>query len=499
MSNHRIRARRIGIDTYREPVIYMREDCDVCRAEGLQSQSRVLVTSEHGSIIATLHVTFGDLLSIDEAGLSEFAWNILRPTDGELLSLSHAEPLESFRHVRAKLYGERLEYGAFRELMTDVAAARYSDIELSAFVAAISNEHLTLEETVAMTKAMIDIGQRMSWDVERVVDKHCVGGLPGNRTTPIIVSIVAAHGLTMPKTSSRAITSPAGTADTMEQITRVALSIQEIRRVVHDEGGCFVWGGAVRLSPADDMLIRVERVIDVDSEAQLVASVLSKKASAGSTHVLIDIPVGPTAKVRSEEAATRQARLLRDVGREIGLVVETAFTDGSQPVGRGIGPALEARDVLAVLRNDDGAPTDLAERSCLLAGRILEMGEVAAPGQGEAIARQTLADGRAMQKFMRICEAQGDFREPGVASFRQDVVAPRAGRVLQIDNRRLSRTAKLAGAPRDATAGVVIRVRLDDRVDRDEPLFTVYAESPGELDYAMRYLAERPPIVTLGD
>ena len=294
----RLRLRRMGIDTYQEPVLYMHRDCPVCHSEGFEAQSRVEVALNGRTIVATLNVVTGDFLSPEEAGLSEAAWRLLRPADGDKAHLRHPKPLESLGHVRAKVYGKRLDAAAFDAVIADVAAGRYSDLQLAAFVTACAGNGLDLHETVALTRSMVGAGERIAWDEGVVMDKHCVGGLPGNRTTMIVVPIVAACGLRMPKTSSRAITSPAGTADTMETLAPVDLDVAQIRRVVGRTGGCIAWGGAVRLSPADDVLIRVERPLDLDSPGQLVASVLSKKAAAGATHVLIDMPVGLTAKVR---------------------------------------------------------------------------------------------------------------------------------------------------------------------------------------------------------
>ena len=237
---------------------------------------------------------------------------------------------------------------------------------------------------------MVASGDRLDWGAGPIVDKHCVGGLPGNRTTPIVVAIVAACGLTIPKTSSRAITSPAGTADVMETMAPVDLDLPAMRRVVEREGGCVVWGGAVRLSPIDDTLIRVERALDIDSEGQLVASVLSKKAAAGSTHLVVDLPVGPTAKVRTDADAERLEGALTVVATSLGIRLSCIRTDGRQPVGRGIGPALEARDVLAVLQKRPDAPPDLRARSLALAGALLEMAGSAAAGTGVAIAGNVL-------------------------------------------------------------------------------------------------------------
>ena len=218
---------------------------------------------------------------------------------GEPLQIRHPPVLQSLRHIRAKTYGERLDYPQLLAVMRDVAAGRLSDLHLASFVTACVGDRMDRQEVIDLTRAMVDVGERLQWPFDTVVDKHCVGGLPGNRTTPIVVAVAASLGLVMPKTSSRAITSPAGTADVMETLAPIDLDVPSMRRVVESEGACIVWGGSVRLSPADDVLIRIERALDMDPQGQLIASVLSKKIAAGATHVVLDLPVGPTAKVRS--------------------------------------------------------------------------------------------------------------------------------------------------------------------------------------------------------
>ena len=493
-SSATLRVRRMGIDTYQEPVIYMREDCHVCRSEGFEAQSRVLVRNGVKAIVATLNVVTEPLLESDEAGFSEAAWRRLGARDGDSVSLSHPDPPESLSHVRAKVFGHDLDDAAMDDVVADIVAGRYSDIQLACFVTACAGDRLSDEEVAGLTRAMVAAGDVLRWSSDIVVDKHCVGGLPGNRTTPIIVPIVAACGLCMPKTSSRAITSPAGTADTMATLAPVDLDVATLKKVVEQEGGCIAWGGSVSLSPADDVIVRVERVLDLDAEGQLIASVLSKKAAAGSTHVVIDIPVGPTAKVRGEQAATRLSRRMKTVGRLLGLTLSIETTDGRQPVGYGIGPALEARDVLAVLQGSPTAPTDLRQRAMQLAGAVLDAAGTTSKGAGVELARSTLDSGRAWTKFQAICEAQGGMREPPEAPLHEEIPAPRSGRVVELDNRRLARIAKLAGAPRDPSAGAVIHVRLGDRVSEDQPLLTLHAESPGELRYALDYMSRSSPI-----
>ncbi|MEQ1854914.1 MAG: thymidine phosphorylase family protein [Longimicrobiales bacterium] len=492
-----LRLRRLGIDTYQEPVIYMSSDCSVCRSEGWSAQARVQVTRGERIIVATLNVVTGALLEPDEASLSDVAWALLAAQPGDLVTLSHPKPLESLSHVRAKAYGRRLGDAEIRAVVEDVASGRYSAIELAAFVTACAGGRLDLEETVSLTRAMVDVGERLEWGRATVLDKHSVGGLPGNRTTMLVVPIVTSLGHLMPKTSSRAITSPAGTADAMETVAPVTLDVLAIRRVVEREGGCIVWGGAVRLSPADDVIIKVERPLDLDSEGQLVASVLSKKVAAGSTHVVIDMPVGPTAKVRSVEAARSLGDQLRAVGAEVGLHVRVVESDGSQPVGRGIGPALEARDVLSVLRNEPNAPGDLRQRALTLAGHVLELAGAANAATGLAAAREALASGGALRKFQAICEAQGGMREPPRARFSHVVEAGRDGLVESIDNRRLARVAKLAGAPRAPAAGAELHTPLGAELLRGQPVFTLHAESPGELAYALAYTVANPDIISL--
>lgn len=496
---NRLRLVRAGIDTYQQPVVFMHRDCAVCRSEGFTALTRVRIRNGVGELVATLNVGTGDWPPTDVAALSEAAWNALRPERDGYATITHAEPPPSAAALRAKVFGQRLDEADFLQLMRDTVANRLSDIELAAFVTACAGTRLDHAETIALTRAMVAVGERLDWGGGAVLDKHCVGGLPGNRTTPIVVAIVAAAGHRIPKTSSRAITSPAGTADTMEVMAPVALGLDAMRRVVEREGGCVVWGGTVRLSPADDVLIRVERPLDFDSDGQLVASVLSKKAAAGATHVLVDVPVGPTAKVRSAEAAEALRARLAVTAAALGIALEVRMTDGNQPVGHGIGPALEARDVLAVLRNEPGAPADLRERALHLAGALLEIAPGAAPGQGRAHAERLLAGGAALRKFLRICEAQGGFREPAQAPHVAPLPCAHHGVVRAVDNRRLARIAKLAGAPASATAGVDFRLRVGDPVERGQPLLHVHAHTPGELAYALEYAQAHADIVLIGE
>ncbi len=492
-----LRARRLGLFTQHEPIVIMRTDCHVCRSEGLRSRSQVALCAGDKEVYATLYQIDGDLLDHDEVGLSEVAWQKLGLQTDDVIEVRHPPELASLSAIRTRIYGGRFDEAALQLIIQDVVAGHYTDVHLTAFLTSSAAMPLDDAETIALTKAMIDAGDRLTWPTPMVIDKHCVGGLPGNRTTPIVVSIVAASGLYMPKTSSRAITSPAGTADTMETMAPVDLDIAAMQRVVEAEGGCIAWGGSIRLSPADDIFIQVERELDVDTEGQMIASVLSKKIAAGSTHVVMDIPVGPTAKARNTESATRLAEKLKLVGKHFGLTIRCLQTDGSQPVGRGIGPALEAMDVLAVLQNAPNAPQDLRQRSCAVAGAALELAGTAAAGAGEAMAEEVLKSGRAWEKFQRICAAQGGMRTPPRAKLQHSITAATSGHIAAINNRKIAKLAKLAGAPDVKAAGLEMHVKLGSAVKEGSPLMTVHADTDGELAYALEYAKLHTDIVSL--
>lgn len=484
---HQLIFKNLFIDTNQELVVFMPRSCHVCKSEGFQALTRLTVTLNGNNIVADLNVTEDGLLKEGEISLSLSAIKKLGCVEGDALEVTHFQPLHSMTHVRSKIYGKKLDQKAYAEIIKDIAEEKYSNVFLSSFVTACSGNNMSMQEICYLTKAMIESGNRLTWDLDIIADKHCIGGLPGNRTTMIVVPIIAALGIPIPKTSSRAITSPAGTADAMEVLTNVNLSLDEMRKVVHKEGGCIAWGGSMKLSPADDIIIRVERALDVDSEAQMIASILSKKAAAGSTHCVIDIPVGNTAKVRTMESAEILKAHLVEVAKYIGLNIRVMISDGSQPVGYGIGPALETRDVLSVLQNNANVPKDLRDRAIKVAAEIIQMVMQLNEAEALALAQSKIENGKALNKLIAICEAQGGFREPKLAAYNKTVEAEFTGIVSEIDNRKIARVAKLAGAPDSPEAGVDFFIHLRQRVEKGEPLFTIYANSKGELEYAYDY------------
>jgi thymidine phosphorylase len=496
-------VRRVGIDTYRENVAYLHRRCPLYLSEGFQALAKIEVRANGRSILATLNIVDDPgIVAEQELGLSEEAFAQLGAPAGAAVQVHHAPPPASIGAWRRKVDGERLGRADYRAVIEDVAQHRYSKIELAAFVVSTGHFDLDREEVLFLTEAMAAAGRRLDWHERPVVDKHSIGGIPGNRTSMLIVPIVAAHGMLIPKTSSRAITSPAGTADTMECLADVALPFSRMEAIVRELRGCLAWGASAELSPADDVLITVERPLSLDSPGQMVASILSKKIAAGSTHLVLDIPLGPTAKVRSMPAAQRLKKLFEFVAERLHLALDVVVTDGRQPVGHGIGPALEARDVMRVLHGDPRAPADLRQKALRLAGRVLEFDLDVRGGAGFALARDILDSGRALAKMEAIIDAQGrrpfDPERPGLAPRTFEVAAERDGVVGAIDNQRLSRLARLTGAPKMRGAGVDLLRKLGDPVARGEPLYRVHAEYDSDLAFAAEW-ARHGSGYTIGD
>ncbi|MGK7062764.1 thymidine phosphorylase family protein [Bradyrhizobium sp. 1050_B9_N1_2] len=485
-SRAQLKSRRVNLDTGRENVVVISRRSTALRPDLFRGFSRVELRSGSKTQLATVLLTNDDsLVGPDELGMAEPAFRRFGQPAGSYIAVSPAPSPPSLDAVRAKVQGKTLEAAEIGAVIDDIVHYRYSDMEIAAFLVSSAN-FMTSGELIALTGAMARAGTQLRWNARTVVDKHCIGGIPGNRTSMIVVPIVAAHGLTIPKTSSRAITSPAGTADTMEVLTRVDLSVEEMKEVVASCNGCLAWGGHVNLSPADDVLISVERPLALDTHEQMVASIMSKKLAAGSTHLLIDLPVGPNAKLTTEAEAMRLRKLFQFVGDRFGLEVEVVTTDGRQPIGNGIGPALEARDVMAVLANEPDAPRDLREKSLRLAAHLLEHDPDLRGGAGYARASELLESGAALRQMVKIIEAQGPAPSASeIGSLTIDIHTARDGVVSAIDCLRLNRLARTAGAPLDKGAGIKLFKKIGNRVEQGEPLYRIFAFEPSGFDLAV--------------
>lgn len=450
---------------------------------GVHPGDRIEITHNGLTQIGIVDIVQGDFMFNGRIVLFDQLRKELKVSGKELVQVLPAPKPISVEFIRKRLDGGKLNEAEIRNIILDITNDRLSDPELMAFTAAVYTRHFSMTEAAWMTDAMVQTGDVLHFDDKIILDKHSIGGVPGNRVTMVLVPILAALGYKVPKTSSRAITSPSGTADTMEVLAKVNFRVEEIEEMVENIGGCIVWGGGINLAPADDRIIRVRRSLSIDPEAQVLASVMAKKKSAGATHVVIDLPLGPEAKLNSKATAERWGRQFVELGKRIGVSVNYQITAGRQPIGNGVGPILEARDVLMAL--DGEGPKDLVDKTLVLSSTLLKMIKVK---DGAKKAKECLDDGRALEKMREIIKAQGGNPniKPGdlaTDKYAKEYCSKNVGRVRSISNHAVSAIAKVAGCPKNKGAGVYLHKKVNERVAKGEALFTVYTQNETKLGY----------------
>lgn len=398
--------------------------------------------------------------------------------------------LKAIKTIQKKLLGKKISYQEIYNLMDEISRKNLSDVLTTYFVAASFKEGFKPEELYQFTKAMVETGNRLHFD-GLVADKHSTGGVSGTRTTLIIVPIVAAAGFKIPKISSRAITTPAGTADVMEVLADVNFTPRRIERIVNTVGGCVAWNGALGIAPADDIIIRVEEPLSFESYDKIIISIMAKKVAVGTNHLILDIPVGKTMKIRHFSDAEKIAKKFKMLGEKFHMKVVVDVNETLEPAGRGVGPTLEARDVFYVLEQRRERPLKLEAKALRLAGKLLDQcfKDQRVEKNGEDEARRILTSGLALLKFKQIIKAQGGsdritsdtFK---LAPYSKKILSRKSGKIKDINNYNLNTIAKILGAPHDKLAGIYLLKKLDEKVVEKEPVFEFYSSDKYRLKEA---------------
>jgi AMP phosphorylase len=463
---------------------------------GVRNLDRVRVMGSKNSITALVETT-DSIVDENEVGLLEIGFKTLEIKDGAKVDIIPTTRPISVDYIKKKMNGKELSQEEIRAIVKDIVDRTLSDIELAAYVTSVYINSMNLREITDLTKAMVETGDIIEIDKKPVYDFHSIGGVPGNKVTLLVVPILVAAGLTVPKTSSRAISSACGTADIFEVLANVTLKAEEIKQITESVGGTIAWGGGVNIAPADDLIIRAEYPLAIDPYSQVIASVVAKKKAVGAEYFLLDIPIGPETKVPDEELAKKYARDFMDLGERLGIKVECAITFGGQPIGRTIGPALEAKEAMMALEGKEAAGS-LIEKACGLAGIMLEMGGVVHTS-GKDYAKKILSDGSALAKMKEIIKAQGG--DPGVTSddiaigeFKHDAITKTGGYISYIHNKNLVKIARAAGSPKDKGAGIILKKKGGDKVEKDEILYTIVADNERKLQTARTVAQQLLPI-----
>lgn len=481
----KFRTHLLGLETGGKPIVII----NISDADELGVRSLGRVKLQRNKELTAIVNTTTSVVSRGIMGISEEVRLVLDLKENDEIEVEVAKYPVSLHHIRNKLKGMKLSYDEIFEIVTDVVDGDLSEIEVVSFVTALYNFGIDLDEATSLTLSMVETGEKLKLNKDIICDKHSVGGIPGDKTTLLLVPIIAACGLTIPKTSSRAITSAAGTADRAECLMPVGLELEEMKRVVEKTNGCIVWGGNLHLAPADDIFIQVEYPLSIDP--LLLPSIMSKKKAVNVNNLVIDIPCGRGTKIKTIGDADILAKDFIELGKKLGINTRCTVTYGEQPLGYTIGPALEAREALEIIMKKRVQP-DLIDKATDIAGILLEM---CGKQNGKELALETLRSGKAEQKLREIIFEQGGDSEIKpenieIGSYGLDFCSKDSGIVLWINNSALIEIARAAGAPKDKKAGILLYKKFGDPVKKDEKLFTVYCEKDRKLERVRKVLDE---------
>lgn len=470
-----LQLRRVPIDTFDKNIVYLNKECPSWKAYEFNVSTMVEIHGGLFTLYGSLEVVHSDdIVKPNEIGLSINTFKKINLPEGADISISPAPHAPSLESIKRKINGAVLSSSEYKSIVGDIVSGRYTRAEIAAFMVA-NGSFMTAQEVLSLTEAIAGDEEFIKWENdEMVVDHHCIGGVPGNRISLIVVPIIAACGLAIPSVATRSITSSSGVIDAMEVLANVDFDENKMREIVSKFRGCVVWNESLNIALAGDVMLAVEKDIGLSIEQHMVSSIISSKLSAGITHLVIDIPVGPETKIKTMSEAMKIKKLFEYVCDMLSMHVDVAITDGSEPIGHGLGPVLEARDVMKVLRCKADAPEDLREKALFIAGRILEFDPTLRGGEGYYTAREILDSGRALETMNRIIHAQGRSNPPVLGHLTRDITAESSGVVESISNKRISRIVTLAGSPRDKGAGVDLLKKVGDTVERGETLYRIH-------------------------
>jgi AMP phosphorylase len=437
-----------------------------------------------------------------EVGLYEEFWGNYRIPSDEIVVVNITSRPESIEYIKKKLLGKKLNENELAVIMQDISDRKIREVEIAYFMASFFNPGFDENEVLYTAKGMAKAGDILDFkEISKkhakkhdlkgfegmVIDKHSIGGVAAKGVTPILVPTIAAFGFTIPNTSTRAITTPAGTSDILETVMPVNLDNEEIYSTVEKTGGSMLWGGAIKLAPADDILIHVERGLHIQSYQKLLVSIVAKKIAIGLTHILVDIPYGPGSKVEDPDDVELLEHSFKNLFAKVGITCGTFTRRVTSTDGNGVGPILEMKDILKVLDQEDDRPRDLENLAADMAGALLELVGYAPAGKGKQMALDKIQSGATRDKFWEIAKAQGakkivKSKDLAVGDYSYEVLAEQEGTIEVIDNKEVVKIARSLGNPFINQAGMYIHKRPGDKIKVGDKVVTLYATSSERLE-----------------
>ena len=476
------------------PVVVINQE--TAKKLNVHVDERIQLSSDGKKINAVVDI-FEKIVKNGEIGISHEVNSILKLKNNSKVEISLSELYPAGQIIKKKIQGKKLSKKELEIVISEIVQNRLTEPEIAYFAAAEKLEGMSIMEVINLIKAMVKSGNKLNFNKKIIADKHSIGGIAGNRTSPLVVSICAAAGLTIPKTSSRAITSASGTADVIETIANVEFSFKELQKIIDKINACLAWGGALGLAPSDDKIIHVERILNLDVEPQLLASIMSKKIASGSNHILIDIPYGKSAKVETRKKAEELGKKFKKIAKYFKLKLRVVYTSGAQPIGNGIGPVLEMLDIISVLQNKP-YPEDLKKKALFLSSELMKLCKIK---NAKFKAKEILESGQAYQKFKEIINAQNnsnDFEKRisllKPAKFRKIIKAHKSGQIIEIDNKKINLLCRILGTPESKSSGIYLFHHLG-KIKKFQPIMAFYSESESRIKDALRFYDKSCPVI----
>lgn len=413
--------------------------------------------------------------------------------DNVLATFTKTSPV-SMIAIRKKMLWHKISEEEIDAIIDDIQNNKLSDLVIAYYTATSFFYHSDPQELAYTTKATAFTGDmyRFPWIV---ASKYSIWWVPGNETTMIIIPILASLWITMPKSFSKSITSPAATGECVNVLMDISLKKADIIRTVDKIWACLVRNEGLNLAPANDRIIKVSSPLWMEPYARMISSIIAKNYAMWITHLLIDIPMGPTAKVANMADAKRIAKHFKNIWKYLWIKIDTQITRAEEPVWRGIWAALQAKEALMILQNHANQTPELALKAIFLAARILVLcWKAMTMRKAEFLVQRQLHNWEARKKMSEIIQAQ-NWPNPHIKSdeiklwkFTYAFKATQDCKIDSIDMKHLNTIVRTLWAPADYTAGIWLNKKLKEKIKIWDTIYVMYSSSERKLNKAKEML-----------
>lgn len=448
--------------------------------------------TEQKELVVNADLT-NDLVDFWEVWITKDIYEKYNLKEWDIISISAVKtnPI-SLKAIKKKLLGNKLNEEEIKALMRDMTDGKISDI-LSAYYAACSFTYSSDQEELYLTaKYSAEMWDMIRFDHDTAV-KYCIGWVPWNETTMIIVPILWSLWISSPKTFSKAITSPAATWECVEVLMDIEFSVEEMKKLVRKTGSCLAWWKNLKFAPANDKIIKVSYPLQTEAYSKIAVSIMAKIYAWWTKYCLIDLPVGEYWKIKDLKTAKRVRWHFEYIWKKLWMKINVDITNADAPIGKWIGGVLQVREVLRILQNKENISLDLKNKSIELAANLIELVWLAKWKKAKILAKKQLESGKAWEYMQKLINSQNSLhkRKPDKKNvsylwvidsedlplweFNQKFFAEKTGIIKEIDVNNLKEISKKLWAPLDKKAWFYLYKQVGDKIEKWEPLFELYS------------------------